>query len=265
MNDSPAPGPAPKRAGFGQRLAAISVGDGLMLALAVISIGLLSYETWGPATEPQRRAIVLADLAVCGVFALEFLWRWSREGWTGGFVLRNWYDVLGMIPLAHPVLRGFRLFRLLRIVILLSRVGMATDRALGDEFTYRLIRRFKNNIVEALSGPVTVAVLGEVEQVLQKGQYTRNLARAFDENQAELRRMVIEKLREDPQLRRLSRLPFYGDLSEAMVGITLRVFRQFLDDPRTDELVADVLRENLQQIRQAVAQKEAGRRAGDRH
>jgi voltage-gated potassium channel len=46
-----------------------------------------------------------------------------------------------------------------------------------------------------------------------------------------------------------------------MVGVTLRVLKDFLEDPRTDDLMADVLRENLQQIRAAVREKEVAREA----
>jgi voltage-gated potassium channel len=235
--------------------------DWLMLSLAVVSIGLLSYETWGPVDEAQRRDILLADTIICGIFLLEFLWRWAGAGWRREFVWRNWYEILGMIPLAHPAIRGFRLFRILRIVILMSRVGMAADRALGDDFTYLLVRRFRHAIVDNISESVTIAVLDEVAQVLQKGQYVKNIARAFQDNQPHLRAMALEHLRQDPQLRRFSRIPFFDDLVEAMVGVTLRVLKDFLEDPRTDVLVADVLRENLQQIRSAVREKEAAREA----
>lgn len=239
-----------------QRLGRVAPLDWLMLALAVISIGLLIYETWWPVEEAARRAILAADTGICGVFLLEFLWRWSRAGWRRDFVWRNWYEILGMIPVAHPAIRGFRLFRVVRIVILLSRFGRAADRAFGDDFTYFLVRRFRHVIVDSISAAVTVAVLDEVAQVLQKGQYVKNIARAFDQNQAHVRAMALEHLRDDPQLRRFARIPFFDDLVEAMVGVTLRVLKDFLEDPRTDELVADVLRENLAQLRAAVEEKD---------
>ena len=244
-----------------RRLARVGPLDWLMLALALLSIGLLSYETWWLVEEAERRAILHADTIICGSFFLEFLWRWGQAGWRRDFVWRNWYEILGMIPVAHPAIRGFRLFRILRIVILLSRFGRAADRALGDDFTYFLVRRFRHAIVDSLKETMTVAVLEEVEDVLRKGQYTKNVARAFEENQPHLRAMALEHLREDPQLRRFSRIPFFDDLVEAMVGVTLRVLRDFLEDPRTDELVADVLRENLVQLRDAVAQKATAREA----
>ncbi len=235
----------------------ISPLDWLMLILALASIALLCYETWWPVAEETRALILTADYVICGIFLMEFLWRWSRANWEPDFVWRNWYEILGMIPIAHPAIRGFRLFRVIRIVVLLSRFGFAADRAFGDDFTYLLVNRFKNSIVQSISGAVTVAVLDEVAVVLGKGKYTQNISRALEENQDQLRGMILEKLREDHQTGRLSRMPFYNDIVEGVISAALRVVEQVLKDPRSDALVADMLRQNLTQLRAAVAQHEA--------
>jgi hypothetical protein len=218
--------------------------DWLMLGFAVLSVGLLAWEIWGDVDEATRQRIFAIDYAICAIFAAEFLWRWRQAGWTRDYVKRNWYEVLGMIPLQHPAVRGFRLFRAVRIIILLSRFGRAADRALGDEFTYRLVNRFKTAIVESISSAVTVAVLDEVEEVLVKGAYARNIARALADNREPLRGLIAEKLREDPQAGRLSRLPFARDMTEAVLDTALRVVEQVLTDPRTDELIADIDRKS---------------------
>lgn len=230
--------------------------DWIMLALALLSIGLLSWETWGEVTEAQRQWILRTDVLICAIFAAEFLWRWRADGWKRSYLGRNWYEILGMIPISSPALRGFRLFRVVRILILLGRFGMATDRALGDEFFYRLVKRFKKTIVDSISGAVTVAVLNEVADVLARGTYTENISRALEENQKELRAMILEKLRQDEQTGRFKRLPFYNDIVESVIDAAMRVIEEVLKDPRTDELVADLLRENLTQLRQAIEQKE---------
>lgn len=230
----------------------IGVIDWLMLALAILSVGLLGWEMFFDVSDATREWIFATDYAICAIFAAEFLWRWRVAGWSRDYVKRNWYEVLGMIPFQHPALRAFRLFRAIRIVILLARFGRAADRALGDEFTYRLVNRFKNAIVESISSAVTVAVLDEVQDVLAKGHYARNIARALEDNQPQLRAMIAEKLRDDPQAGRLSRLPFAKDISEAVIDTVLRLVEQVLNDPRTDELINDMLRENLLQIRASV-------------
>lgn len=227
--------------------------DWLMLLLAVFSVALLCWETWGTVSAGQRQWVLNADYLICALFAAEFLWRWRAEGFTRGFVWRNWYEVLGMIPVAHPAIRGFRLFRVVRIIILLSRFGMAADRALGRGFTYTLVNRVGEQVAQAISRPVTLAVLDEVVQVLQQGHYTRNIARALDENRDELRAMALEKIAADPEMRRFKRLPFFDEVIAATVESVLRVVSDLLKDPRTDDFVADVLRENITQLRAAVA------------
>jgi hypothetical protein len=252
----------PSEHSLSRALRSVAPLDWLMLLLALLSIGLLAYENWWPVGAEARRWVLRADYAICAVFLAEFLWRWRQAGWSRRHLWRNWYDVLGMIPASHPALRGFRLFRVLRILILLARFGMAADRALGEEFTYRLVDRFSGTIVDAISGTVTLAVLDEVAQVLEKGTYTRNIARALDENHGELRGMIADKLRADPRTGRLSRLPFYEDIVGTVVDASLDVAQEILRDPRTDALVADMLRENLTQLREAVRRNQAPESAG---
>jgi hypothetical protein len=72
--------------------------------------------------------------------------------------------------------------------------------------------------------------------------------------------MVREKLRNDPQAGRFKRMPFYNEIIESVTDTVLRVTEQVLLDPRTDELVADMLRENISQIRSAVAEQTRSRR-----
>lgn len=230
--------------------------DWLMLLLALFSIGLLLWETLNDLPPETTRRVIAVDYAICAVFFAEFLWRWRDEGWRGDFPLRNWYDILGMIPVAEPALRGFRLFRVVRIVVLLSRFARAADRAFGEEFTYRMVRHISGGLVAAIKRPVTIAVLEEVTTVLQKGHYTRNIARALDANRDTLTDTIVDNLRRDPSMRHLARVPFYEDIVRATALTSLRVVLEVLDDERTDELVADILRENLNQIRYAVEAKE---------
>src|SRR5690348_3371009 len=152
-----------------ERLRRIDPLDWAMLALAVFSVGLLCYEFWGDVGELWRARIVVADFMICGIFAAEFGVRWRRENWARSYLWRNWYEVLGMIPVAHPALRSLRLLRIVRILVLLSRVGSAADRALGDEFTYRVLKRVQDGVVEAIGGAVTIYVLEEVSRVLARG------------------------------------------------------------------------------------------------
>jgi hypothetical protein len=112
--------------------------------------------------------------------------------------------------------------------------------------------------VTTIKRPITIAVLDEVADVLRTGHYTRNVASALHENHAEIRDMIAEKVRADPTAARsIGLLPFHDRLIEEITEASLRIIFEVLSDPRTDELVSDVLRDNLDQIRAAVVAHEA--------
>jgi hypothetical protein len=67
--------------------------------------------------------------------------------------------------------------------------------------------------------------------------------------------MVAEKLKSDPTAGRIIRVPFHDQLIDQASETTLRVVFEMLADPRTDELISDLLRDNLTQIRQAIQQR----------
>ena len=57
--------------------------------------------------------------------------------------------------------------------------------------------------------------------------------------------MVAEKIKEDPTAGRINMVPFHDRLIDLASEATLRVILEVLADPRTDELVSDMLRDNL--------------------
>ena len=133
---------------------------------------------------------------------------------------------------------------------ILVRFGMHQPWVLqrASRLIYKLLGLIKR--------PLTIVVLDEVAAVIQTGKYTKNISDALLENHDELKALVAEKVREDPNARLVSKLPGYervvGEASETV----LRVLIEMLSDPRMDELVADLLRNNLEQIRRAVRQKD---------
>lgn len=227
----------------------VSLDDIAMLLLALVSLGLLVYVMFFPHSRATARWVFIVDTAICGVFLIEFLWRWRNARWERKFPLRNWYEILGMIPIAHPALRGFRL---IRVVVVLLRVARTADRAFGERFTQRLVERLSRPIVLAIKKPVTIGVLDEVVQVLETGNYSSNIARSISENKATLRGVITEKLDEDPQAGRLSVLPFHDQIVNSVVDMSMRITLEVLTDPRIDDFFAEVIRENREQIRRAV-------------
>jgi hypothetical protein len=146
---------------------------------------------------------------------------------------------------------------LVALAIVAALVGRyLIRRGLREPFVVRLINRTSDRVVEVVKRPVTLAVLDEVAAVLQTGHYTRNVASALQENRDELKQMIAEKIKEDPTAGRINYVPFHDRLLEQVSETTLRVLLEVLADPRTDELVGDLLRDNITQIRRAVRERE---------
>lgn len=118
----------------------------------------------------------------------------------------------------------------------------------ASRLIYRLLGLIKR--------PLTIVVLDEVAAVIQTGKYTKNISDALLENHDELKALVAEKVRQDPNARLVSKLPGYERVVSEASETVLRVLIEMLSDPRMDELVADLLRNNLEQIRHAVRQKD---------
>jgi voltage-gated potassium channel len=231
----------------------VHANDWVMLTLAVLSVGLLGYLLISPPPVPFGLWIFYGDCAVCAVFGVQFLWRWRKRRWTRRFLARNWYELLAMLPVAHPALLAHR-FAL--VMLLLVRIGRGIDRAVGEQFTYRMVDKmldkFSEPIVRAIKKPITVAVLDEVVKVLETGNYPGNLAKSLTENKTELRTIIGEKIAADKQLGKLKILPFRSEIVDAVVDTAFRVVLEVLRDPRIDDFFSSVVRDNREQIRQAV-------------
>jgi hypothetical protein len=142
---------------------------------------------------------------------------------------------------------------LIVLAIVAGFVGrMLVRRGLREPFIVRLINRASENVIDVIKRPLTIAVLDEVAEVLRAGHYTRNIAAAMRENHEEIKQMFAEKIKEDPTARHIGLLPFHDRIIDEASETTLRVLLEVLADPRTDELISDLLRDNINQIRLAV-------------
>ncbi len=164
----------------------------------------------------------------------------------------DWLRNLSVGQLVLLLLGGFVVLSVL--AALLTRV--LVRRGLRAPFVIRRINRLTQGVVDLIKRPITIAVLDEVADVIQVGHYTRNISSALLENQDELVALLAEKVRQDPATRVVGRLPGYDTVVAQVSETTLRVLIEMLGDPRMDELVSDLLRNNLEQIKRAVRERE---------
>lgn len=236
--------------------------DLLVVGLAVLSVGLVAYSVLFDLSDQEQITVFWIDVGICVLFLIEFVVSWRAAGGRLSFLWRNWYDVISMVPVAHPYFLEGEWTQLLWGVVVFARIGRGADRLVGERVTAAVTSRVVTAVVDVIKYPITVAVLEEVAAVLQAGRYTENLANALHENEDEIKSMVREKVKADPLTGRVTWLPFHDRLVDTVSETTLRVIFEVLNDPRTDELIADVLRENILQLRTEVRKHEYGSGVG---
>ena len=159
-------------------------------------------------------------------------------------------------------LRVWQLVLLILVVLTILAIGSAfltramVRRGLRTPWVIRRINRLRDRVIKLVKRPITIMVLDEVADVIQTGHYTRNISDALIENHDELKLLVAEKVRRDPNVRLIGRLPGYDTVVSEVSETTLRVLIEMLDDPRMDELISDLLRNNLEQIKKAVRDRD---------
>lgn len=195
--------------------------DLLMLVLALLSVVSLLWIAFFDVPDGLHAAVVIADYLVCGVFAVEFGWRWRRDGLGWRYPLVYWYDVLGMIPVTSPALRGLRL---MRVFVLLARHSKVSERVFGARVTEAFVGRLAQTIVAAT-------------------------ATSMERNRDRMEALLVESIRNDPAVRRFKHLPFHHTVVRLVAEASYRIMFQAMTDPRTDEFVADMLRDNIDQVR----------------
>ncbi len=159
-------------------------------------------------------------------------------------------------------LRVWQLILLILVILTVLAIGSAlvtgllVRRGLRTPWAIRRINRLRERIIRLIKRPITIMVLDEVADVIQTGHYTRNISDALIENHDELKLLVAEKVRRDPNVRLIGRLPGYNTVVSEVSETTMRVLIEMLEDPRMDELISDLLRNNLEQIKRAVRDRD---------
>ena len=164
----------------------------------------------------------------------------------------DWLRDLSTAQLVGVLVGG--LVALMVVSAVLTRVLVSVG--LRTPWVIHLLNRLRDRIVALVKRPITIMVLDEVAAVIQTGHYTQNISNALLENHDELKTLVAEKVKADPNVRLVGRLPGYDTVVSETTEMVMRVLIDMLGDPRMDELVSDLLRNNLQQIKRAVRDRD---------
>lgn len=147
--------------------------DVAMTLLAAFSIGLLWYEATRELDEAQARQLLYLDLAIVGVFWVEYLARLAAATDRGAFVRANWYELPGMVPI-FPSMQSWasiRVFRLLRILRVLRLVGALRRFDRFERNVGRYVHQSKIGYV-ALLAVVVVFLCAGIVWIAEPAEFT---------------------------------------------------------------------------------------------
>lgn len=217
------------------------------------------------------------------IFIFEFVIRWSiaiyRKEHSRWFIypLANWYDVLGCVPTS-----SFRFLRLFRILGLIYRLYTWEILDLRNTFLGKRVARYYNILMEEAADRVTIRVLQEAKNELQRGQplvdeilaqvirpkkdifvewaatnIQKSLQTNYQTHRAEIQNYILKTVKnaveQNKEVATLEKVPIlgnylHGTLRQAVCDIVFGVFDRLLNDfSDTSQKVI------LQTITQAIA------------
>jgi hypothetical protein len=137
------------------------------------------------------------DLPFLILFWIEFCVRWilavrrrTYSRWYF-FPIFNWYDVLGLIPVAV-----FRPFRLLRAVSMYMRLRRSELSNVGKDIFTRTVLYFSNIITEEVSDRVALRILSEFHEEIEQGTHSRIAQSVIEPRVGEIEDVIAAQIRQ---------------------------------------------------------------------
>jgi len=138
----------------------------------------------------------MIDLPFLTLFWIEFVVRWwlaLRRRLVAKwffFPILNWYDLLGLVPLAY-----FRVFRLLRVVSMYMRLRRSDRSVVGRDVFSRAVAYVSNIITEEVSDRVAVRLLSELREEIEDGTHRRIVRSTVEPRLGEVRLLLAGQIR----------------------------------------------------------------------
>ncbi len=227
----------------------IKILDIIMIALAAFSVILLVIEYIVSLSPQQQLFIIYADLVIVGIFLIEYIYNIRKSESKIDYVIERWYDLLGMIPAAHPLLRGFRLFRIFRVAVIAARLQRTLNLAFGENILFRILNRYKNLIVDELYHMMTIRSLDLISEMIGQTDYSNSVKKVVLKRQDDINNMMIEKMDKYVQPSWIANNFIYRRFRDQTSSMMTGIILDTLEDEKTNEIMVEVIKEILEDLR----------------
>lgn len=233
--------------------------DWVMLVIAAADVLLLLAKDVYGSFLPQlaERIIVGVDLVIVGIFAIEFLTEMFRASSKLRYTKNHWYEVVGLVPIAHWGFRAFRLVRLLRYwVVLHVPPGRYHDRSWHAALVRGIIGHYRGVLLEEITDPIVLASISAIEGPLTRARFAGTIGERLDTRRENIQAVVREAVENTKGV---------GPLLSTRTGrrLVIQVTNEVLDQViltlESDELnqvLSESIQDVLDELREKVREKE---------
>jgi hypothetical protein len=138
----------------------------------------------------------MLDLPFLILFWVEFVVRWAvamrRRTYARWFFfpIFNWYDVLGLVPVAY-----LRVFRLLRLASMYMRLRRSELSNVGKDVISRSVAYISNIVTEEVSDRVAIRILDEFAEEIEDGTHRRIVQEVVGTRRQEIEAVLADQVR----------------------------------------------------------------------
>lgn len=236
----------------------VTIRDWTFIGLAVVSIVLLvARDVYGGFLPPLAdQLIVAADLSILLLFAGEFTYEIRRASNKVAYARNHWYEIVGMVPIAHWGLRAFRLVRLLRMyVVKRYPEEVAPERDWSYALVRGLIMHYRNVLLEEITDPIILTSLNVIEDPLARAQHAKALGASISERREKIHTIVLDSVTNTKGLRTFARTRYGQNVIRAVTESTLETTIQTLESEELNDVISDSIRDILDEVRSKVEEK----------
>lgn len=233
--------------------------DWVMLVIAALDVLLLLAKDVYGAFMPTlaEQIIVGVDLVIVGIFAIEFLTEMFRASSKVRYTKNHWYEVVGLVPIAHWGFRAFRLVRLLRYWVVMNvPAEQYHDRSWHAALVRGIIGHYRGVLLEEITDPIVLASINAIEGPLTRARFAGTIGDRLDTRRDDLHTVVREAVETTKGVGPLLSTKAGRRL---VVQVTDEVLDQVILTLRSDELnevLGESIQDVLNELREKVREKE---------
>jgi hypothetical protein len=199
--------------------------------------------------------LVLLDIGLGVVFAIEFFtrsgFRWNRAT----YLLTRFFDFVAIVPALALVHHGFAMEGVWVWIILVARAARAVDRFLGDGFILRNILALVEGFEEGITDRVLERIIARIQADMDRAGFSHGVSEAFVRNKAAVLQRVRAATPRDGLVPGLAHIVGLDAALERAEERTYDAIVEIMNSEEVDRAVRDVVNSAFSRMRSEVGKR----------